>query len=146
IMDPNIHNALAKCLQNYAERAQLEVVHVLVPLVDELESEKVFLDKVAAADAIFDDYPRFEELREVIFDLLLMNFFAADVKKRESYYLESEAWDAIEEQTSDRGTELLNWLLCFREGADQNSEPQLDDYLKEFLLVDEDEFQDEYLI
>jgi len=145
-MDPNIHNALAKCLQNYAERAQLEVVHVLVPLVDVFESEKVFLDKVAAADAIFDDYPRFEELREVIFDLLLMNFFAADVKKLESDYLESEAWDAIEEQTIDRGTELLNLLLYFRECADENIEPQLDDYLKEFLLVDEDEFQDEYLI
>src|SRR5690606_27854512 len=125
IMDPNIHNALAKCLQNYAERAQLEVVHVLVPLVDVFESEKVFLDKVAAADAIFDDYPRFEELREVIFDLLLMNFFAADVKKLESDYLESEAWDAIEEQTIDRGTELLNLLLYFRECADENIEPQL---------------------
>src|SRR5690606_14271156 len=144
IMDPNIHNALAKCLQNYAERAQLEVVHVLVPLVDVFESEKVFLDKVAAADAIFDDYPRFEELREVVFDLLLMNFFAADVAKLEDDYHESEAWEEIEEQTIDRGTELLNLLLYFRECADEQIEPELSDYLKDFLLVDEDEFQDEH--
>ena len=145
-MDPHIHNALAKCLQNYAEHAQLEVVHVLVPLVGVFESEEAFLDKVAHADAIFDAHPRFGELREVTFDLLLMNFFAADVKKLESDDLESAAWDVIEEQTIDRGTELLNLLLYFRECADEHIEPQLDDYLKEFLLVDEDEFQDEYLI
>lgn len=145
-MDQHIHNALGKCLQNYAEAAQLEVSAVLVPLVDVFESDSAFLDKIAQADAIFDNYPRFEELREIAFDLLLMNFLAADVAKLESDYLESDEWEAIEEQTIDRGTELLNLLLYFRECADEDIEPQLDDYLKEFLLVDEDEFQDEHRI
>src|SRR5690606_1812476 len=78
--------------------------------------------------------------------LLLLNFFAADVEKLEGDYLESEEWEAIENQTIDRGTELLNVLLYLRECADEQIEPQLDDYLKEFLLVDEDEFQDEHRI
>jgi hypothetical protein len=60
--------------------------------------------------------------------------------------LETPEWEQIEEQTLDRGTELLNLLLYLNECEDEDIEPGLDDYLKEFLLVDEDEFQDEYRI
>ena len=80
------------------------------------------------------------------FDLLLINFFSEDVKKLEDDYLETKEWEKIEEQTLDRGTELLNLLLYLNECEDENIDPELDDYLKEFLLVDEDEFQDEYRI
>lgn len=145
-MDQYIRKALEKCLQNYAHLAELEVTDVLDPLITIFESDGTFLDKVANSDAVFDNYPRFEELREILFDLLLMNFFAADVAKLESDYLESETWEAIEDQTIDRGTELLNLLLYLRECADEDIEPQLGDYLREFLLVDEDEFQDEHRI
>ena len=95
---------------------------------------------------MFDDNPKVESLREVFFDLLLINFFSADVKKLEEDYLETEEWEGIEEQTLDRGTELLNLLLYLNECEDEDIEPELEDYLKEFLLVDEDEFQDEYRI
>ena len=145
-MDQHIRKALEKCLQTYAHRERFDVADVLTPLIDVFESDAAFLDKMAQLDAVFDNQPRFEELREVVFDLLLMNFFAADVAKLESDYLESEAWETIEDQTIDRGTELLNLLLYFRECADEHIEPQLGDYLKEFLLVDEDEFQDEHRI
>jgi hypothetical protein len=87
-----------------------------------------------------------ESLREVFFDLLMVNFFSADVKKLEEDYLDSPEWEAIEEETLDRGTELLNLLLYLNECEDEDIEPELEDYLKEFLLVDEDEFQDEYRI
>ena len=97
-------------------------------------------------DEIFDDYPQLEALREIFFDLLLINFFSADVIKLEEDYLDSPEWEAIEEQTLDRGTELLNLLLYLNECRDEDIEPELEDYLKEFLLVDEDEFQDEYRI
>jgi hypothetical protein len=82
----------------------------------------------------------------VFFDLLLVNFFSADVKKLEEDYLDTPEWEAIEEETLDRGTELLNLLLYLNECEDEDIEPGLEDYLKEFLLVDEDEFQDEYRI
>ena len=85
-------------------------------------------------------------LREVFFDMLMVNFFSADVKKLEADYLDSPEWEAIEEETLDRGTELLNVLLYLNECEDEDIEPGLEDYLKEFLLVDEDEFQDEYRI
>jgi len=85
-------------------------------------------------------------LREVFFDLLLINFFSEDVKKLEDDYLETKEWESIEEETLDRGTELLNLLLYLNECTDEDIQPDLEDYLKEFLLVDEDEFQDEHRI
>lgn len=105
-----------------------------------------FLEKLDAMDALFDEQPHLEPLREVFFDLLLMNFFASDAQRLEADYLESPQWMEIEEQTIDRGTELLNVLLYVRECADEELDPTLEDYLKEFLLVDEDEFQDEHRI
>jgi len=108
--------------------------------------QQPYLDKVASMDAVFDDQPVFENLREIFFDLLLINFFTEDVQKLEEDYLESPEWEAIEEQTLERGTELLNVLLYLKECEDEEIEPELDDFLKEFLLVDEDEFQDEHHI
>src|SRR5258708_20859260 len=78
--------------------------------------------------------------------MLMINFFSADVKKLEDDYLETQEWEEIEEQTLERGTELLNLLLYLNECEDEDIEPELEDYLKEFLLVDEDEFQDEHRI
>src|SRR6185312_15765562 len=105
-----------------------------------------FMSKVDKLDETFDNNPQLEILREVFFDLLMINFFSADVKKLEDDYLETPEWEDIEEQTLDRGTELLNVLLYLNECEDEHIEPELEDYLKEFLLVDEDEFQDEYRI
>ncbi len=110
------------------------------------DAEKPYLDKVASMDEVFDDEPAFENLREVFFDLLLINFFTEDVQKLEEDYLESMEWEAIEEETIERGTELLNVLLYLKECDDEDIEPELEDFLKEFLLVDEDEFQDEHRI
>ncbi|HCN83341.1 MAG TPA: hypothetical protein DIT07_06925 [Sphingobacteriaceae bacterium] len=109
-------------------------------------SDRVFLEKVAALDSLFDQNPKIESLREIFFDLLLINFFAEDVKKLEEDYLDSKEWEAIEEKTLDRGTEILNLLLYLKECEDEEITPELSDYLNEFLLVDDDEFQDEHRI
>ncbi len=115
-------------------------------LVDVFSSEKAYLDKVASLDAAFDDHSLFESLRELFFDLLLINFFNEDVSKLKEHYLDSPEWEKIEEKTIDRGTEILNLLLYLQECQDEEIEPELSDFLREFLLVDEDEFQDEHRI
>lgn len=145
-MDKHVKKALEASLSFYAEMEALGADGILARLMDVFNSEAPFLEKAGGLDAAFDETPQFEALREPVFDLLMINFFAADVEKLESDYLESEEWEAIEDQTIDRGTELLNLLLYLRECADEGIEPQLDDYLREFLLVDEDEFQDEHRI
>ncbi|WP_353184938.1 hypothetical protein [Parapedobacter lycopersici] len=146
MMNPHVQQALEAALHTYAKIERLDAAVISTQLSSVFNADLPYMEKVIGMDAAFDDSPRFEALREPIFDLLLINFFAADVNKLEADYLESEEWEAIEDQTIDRGTELLNLLLYLRECADEDIDPYLDDYLKEFLLVDEDEFQDEHRI
>lgn len=145
-MDAHVKNALHNALQFYATVEEQEYTTLESELTLAFEADLPFMDKVSKMDEAFDNHPRFEELREYIFDLLMINFFAEDVQKLEEDYLDSEEWEAIEEDTLDRGSELLNVLLYLRECEDAEVEPSLDDYLKEFLLVEEDEFQDEHRI
>ncbi|MNT10874.1 hypothetical protein D3C72_1457270 [compost metagenome] len=58
-------------------------------------------------------------------------------------YLDSPEWMKIEDDTIDRGTEFLNLFLYLQECDLENIGPELADYLKEFLLIEEEEFQEE---
>ncbi|PST81794.1 hypothetical protein C7T94_18160 [Pedobacter yulinensis] len=145
-MDNKIKTTLAASLNRFATAEGLAPGNLENELTAAFSGEEGFLEKTAKFDAVMDEYPRFEALREVFFDLLMVNFFASDVQKLEDDYLESDEWAAIEEETIDRGTELLNLLLYIRECQDEGIDPELDDFLKEFLLVEDDEFQDEFAI
>jgi len=146
MIDPKIESAIEDALSAFSEYNSFDATQLIEAFGEVFESDEDFLTKVDELDEVFDDNPEIEILREVFFDLLLINFFSADVKKLEDDYLETPEWEDIEEQTLDRGTELLNLLLYLNECEDEGIEPELEDYLKEFLLVDEDEFQDEYRI
>jgi len=144
--DPKVKAAIEAGLKAFSAYGGFDAAALTKKFEDVFASEMVFLGKVDLLDEVFNENPQLDGLREVFFDLLMINFFSADVKKLEEDYLDSPEWEDIEEQTLDRGTELLNLLLYLNECADEDIEPGLDDYLKEFLLVDEDEFQDEYRI
>jgi hypothetical protein len=146
MIDPKIKSAISAALQAFSKYSSFDAAQLNPTFDDVFASDEDFMSKVDLLDAVFNDNPQLEELRETFFDLLMINFFSADVKKLEDDYLETPEWEEIEEQTLDRGTELLNVLLYLNECEDEDIEPELEDYLKEFLLVDEDEFQDEYRI
>jgi len=146
MIDPKIKSAISVSLQAFTLYSSFNATKLTFAFGEVFGSPKDFMAKVDMLDHVFNENPQLEELREVFFDLLMINFFSADVKKLEEDYLETPEWEDIEEQTLDRGTELLNLLLYLNECEDEEIEPELDDYLKEFLLVDEDEFQDEYRI
>src|SRR3569833_390321 len=146
MIDPKVASAIKAALSAFSAYNNVDAT-VLTPKFTEVFSEENnFLSKVDALDAVFNDNPKIDALREVFFDLLLINFFSEDVKKLEDDYLETKEWESIEEETLDRGTELLNLLLYLNECADEDIEPDQKKNLKEFLLVDEDEFQDEHRI
>ena len=145
-MQKAIQAALGAFLSSFTKTSGIETTGILAELSTAFESNQDFMAKVAAVDKVIDAHPKLEELREYIIDLLFIHFFTDDVKKLEEDYLDSPEWEAIEEKTLDRGTELLNVLLYLKECQDEDIEPELSDFLKEFLLVDEDEFQDEYRI
>ena len=145
-MQKAIQAALGAFLSSFTKTSGIDTTGILSELSSAFESNPDFMAKVAAVDKVIDEQPKLEELREYIIDLLFIHFFTDDVKKLEEDYLDSPEWEAIEEETLDRGSELLNVLLYLKECQDEDIEPELSDFLKEFLLVDEDEFQDEYRI
>ncbi|TJZ51761.1 hypothetical protein FAZ15_19620 [Sphingobacterium olei] len=145
-MDIKVKKAVEAGVNTYANLEKIEAAAFQKAIELAFDAEAAFMNKLEQVDTVFDDHQSFEELREVFFDLLMINFFAEDVQKLEEDYLDSEEWEAIEEDTLDRGTELLNVFLYLKECADDKIAPELEDYLKEFLLVEEDEFQDEYRI
>ncbi len=109
-------------------------------------SEPDFMKKLAQLDEVLNEYPYAESVREVLVDMLFIHFFSTDAHRLEEDYLDSPEWEKIEDQTIDRGTELLNLFLYLKECNEEEEEPELGHFLKEFLLIDEDEFQDEYEI
>jgi pterin-4a-carbinolamine dehydratase len=145
-MNSSVEQALIASLDQYAAANNIDSITIEQRLVEVFGKDMNFLEKVAEFDEVFDEHPDFDELREVYFDLLMINFFTSDVNKLEEDYLESREWENIEEETIDRGTELLNLLLYINECHDEDIKPGLEDFLKEFLLVEEDEFQDEFHI
>jgi len=145
-MDARVKQAMLAALRQYAAISKNDSKSFYESLIQVFDSDVDYLQKVVAMDNTFDDNPEYESLRELFFDLLLINFFNEDARKLEEDYLESPEWEAIEEKTLDRGTELLNLMLYLKECEDEDIEPDLEDFLKEFLLVDEDEFQDEHRI
>jgi hypothetical protein len=145
-MDNHVKVALIASLDNFAKISGNDSIKLEESLVEVFSKDLGFMEKVEEFDEVFDEHPSFDELREVFFDLLMINFFANDIKKLEEDYLESDEWADIEEETIDRGTELLNLLLYINECHDERIKPELGDFLKEFLLVEEDEFQDEFHI
>ena len=145
-MDASVKQSMLAALRQFAVISKNDSKPFYESLIQVFDSKDEYLKKVANMDIRFDDNPEYESLRELFFDLLLINFFNEDVRKLEEDYLDSPEWEAIEEKTLDRGTELLNLMLYLKECEDEDIEPDLGDFLKEFLLVDEDEFQDEHRI
>ena len=104
-MDKQVEIAVSEALQAFESSSINEFKAAIGAAFD---SDKDFMAKVDDLDQAFDDAPAFESLREVFFDLLMVNFFAEDVNKLEEDYLDSKEWEEIEDETIDRGTELLN--------------------------------------
>lgn len=103
-----------------------------------------FLTKVSLFDEAFAKHPAYSEVEEYAFDLL-MTHHLANFNDDEDYF-DSKEWQDIEDKTIERGTELLNMLLYISEANDNDVAADLEDFLYDFLLVDEDEFQDEHRI
>ncbi len=115
-------------------------------IVTSFSSLNILTDKLDLMDEAFDAFPIYKSLQEYGFDLMMINFLAHDSKRLDENYLESPEWEQIESQTIDRGTELLNILLYLAEGKGNEVAPGIQDFLYEYLLVDDDLYQDEFFI
>lgn len=103
-----------------------------------------FLTKVKNFDQLIDEHYILNDVAEYMFDLLMVHHL--ENNQQDEDYFDTKEWLDIEDKTIERGTELLNLLLYISESKETESPISLEDFLHEFLLVDEDEFQDEHRI
>ncbi len=119
--------------------------NIMPKLLEIFDNKNIdFLLRVNKIDEIITEEPAFEPLNEIIFDFLMVQFLSAEPHK--DTFFDSPEWQHIEDKTLSRGTELLNLLLYISDANENDAEISLDDFLNDFLLVDTDEFQDEYKI
>lgn len=132
-------------ITTYCQSRQLPVpdLSALTPIYD---APGVFRDKWNQLNVWMDSHQDLDELEPYLFDLLVASFVSLENAGLPEGYFESQEWAEIEEETADCGSEWLN-LLVYLEDCQMNEiEPEIEDFLNEFLLVEEDGFQDEYEI
>lgn len=90
-------------------------------------------------------------VEEFLYDLLMIKLMQEWEEEEgeeddELAYLESPEWEEIESAAMDNGSELLNVLVYLKNCKNFGDEPDIEHFLHDFLLVDEDAFQDEFFI
>jgi hypothetical protein len=143
-----INHSVKSMVEAYVKEQGLDASyeHFLSELSLVFALQNPFMDKVNALDALLEKFSALKPLAEVLFDFLMIRYLATDTVDLDPEYFDSDEWLAIEDDTIDRGTEMLNLLLYIKEAQDAEVEMSLDDFLHEFLLVDDEGFQEEHRI
>ncbi|MCC6722409.1 MAG: hypothetical protein IT243_09410 [Bacteroidia bacterium] len=110
---------------------------LLAKLVEIINSNNKFDEKLKELNITLLPYKITEDFEELIFDIILFDFFD-EYQKHDPNYFESKEWLRIEERILDRGTELFNILMYLRECVDNKINISLDDYIDEYLMCEDD--------
>jgi len=117
----------------------------LIEKINELLlSDDPFKKKVDILDSILEEHKIPEDIGELMFDVVLYNFFSEDSQRLGESFFESKEWEKMEDSIIERGTELLNILLYLQECKDSAIHYSIDDYLDEYLMTEEDMDQEEH--
>jgi len=132
-------------LDTYAQ--QKNITQADVPAFEQIfVTGASFRDKWKAFEAWMAKYSDYKELEEYLFDILVAHFLSQGMEGQSDDYLDSPEWLAIEEESADKGSEWLNLFVYLEDCGLNDIKPELDDYLFNFLLVEEDDQQDEFEI
>lgn len=130
-------------LNAFYQTKKEETPKLLVEKLGEVFSSKDnFIKKIKALDSTIGEFKIPDDIGELIFDILLYNFFSEDSQRLGESFFESKEWEQIEDVIIDRGTELMNILLYLQECKDSDIKFSIDDYLDEY-LISEDDFDTE---
>jgi hypothetical protein len=94
----------------------------------------------------FETNPKFEALTSYMADLLVLSYLLEGMRTHGEGYLDSPEWAHIEDMSSDDGTEWLNFFVYIADCKVNEIDPEIEDYLYNFLLVEEDDQQMEFEI
>jgi len=107
-----------------------------------IDSSAPVVERIASIDLAMADFDA-SYFTEFCIDLLMLNVVDTETEDKGEDYFDTPEWIQVEDETADRGSEALNLMLYISEQKDEELPVSLDDYLHEFLLVDEEEFQEE---
>lgn len=93
-------------------------------------------------DNLFVKHPAFKIHKEYFFDIFFVHALSLQEEEGEDF-MESPEWLKVEAKLENRGTELLNILMYLREVQESELRANLDDFLNEFVLDDEFDYQDD---
>ena len=82
MIDPKIESAIEGALAAFSDFSEFDATQLTEEFYEVFSSDEDFLTKVDEMDEVFDSNPSIEVLREIFFDMLMINFFSADVKKQ----------------------------------------------------------------
>ena len=99
------------------------------------------------ADDLMTEFPAFQDLEEYLIDLCVLRLLSElETDDDDDDAFDTPEWLKIEEAAADRGTELLNVMIYIKDCKLNDVDPDLEDFLYEFLLADDEDFQDELAI
>ena len=126
-------------LDAYFKANKTETPLLLNEKLSEIFSSKDnFIKKIKSLDSTSSEFKLPNDIGELIFDLLLFNFFSEDSQRLGESFFEGKEWEQIEDVIIDRGTELMNILLYLQECKDSDIKFSIDDYLDEYLIGEDD--------
>ncbi len=119
--------------------AELSALHEEVKAIFEIEDfEKAY----ESLDKILDERPELGLQANVLIDLLVSNTLAASEENMDNEELEEKIDDIFE----TNGSEAFSMYFYLQEALDEHLEVSFEDFLNEFLLIQDDDYQDEYEI
>lgn len=95
------------------------------------------LDALCAGDAVLQPY------REYLFDLQYVAWLSWQESMGNDDWMDSPEWQRLEEKLAERGTEMLTLLMYLQEVVDSDLKANLDDFLEQFLIDEEMDFQED---
>lgn len=108
---------------------------------DIFQNQEHFLDKVKALDQYAEQNSGLVDIKELLMDLLLFNFYKTNPFLDNAHFIERDEWQKIEGSIEDRGTPMID--LFFYLSLKNDEESSLEDFLENFLMINEAEFEEE---
>lgn len=98
--------------------------------------------QLKAFDNLMASHPELTDFKEYCFDLFFVQALESLGEDADAY-MESPAWQKIEQQTEGRGTEALNLFMYLTEVNESDLKASMDDFLDGFILDEDLDYQDD---
>lgn len=113
---------------------------------DIFNSDEEFSVKLKITDDFADEYFDNPDIKELLIDCLFISNYTDQINSENSAFFETEKWKKTEKVLEYRGTQLLDGLLYIDEVSKSSKVPELEDFLENYLLLNEEGFEEEAVI